>query len=589
MKSDIFKIIIAASIFLTSMVAEAQNLDPTVEVNRAYEGKLLEVNKPSMTMAVPDSVRQFALDFDYSVFENPYKGSYEFKPYQLLMKPYASGKEVSQFWLKVGAGYTLHPELSAVWTPALKGKFRMNVYADHNSYIGGYRTFSPGSLDKPALTLARWNDKNRKVSYWNGYRMRSKAGFDGQYDWEAGKFAFDAAYYGIASKDSLKNRAYDAVAVNLSVASKPQSGDHFLYDVTASYRFAEDKLKYKFDDAFQAEHDFGFNASVGQVFAGSHSVMFDLGFSSLFYSGEMPVNVGEIMIAPHYVFSKNRILFDVGVKIAKLFGPEQNINFQTKDQVIYPDVNIRFVAIPDVLSVYAKVGGGNRINSYMDILERNPFMDFSFARNGALMDATVERVSMRLGIEGHLAKRLAYDVHAGYANYKNDLLDAVILSNTDSKEYMYMPGFIYAAYQKLYAGIDIDWRSDRVSFDGSFEYAAYKGAEEVYGAFTPSPITADAAFEYNWNRRIFVGVDCRYASSRKSVLTSTDSEISATFTPVKAVMPGFVDLGMYAEYATSRKLSFWLRGGNLLNMTVQYTPLYAERGINFTAGICLKL
>ena len=30
-------------------------------------------------------------------------------------------------------------------------------------------------------------------------------------------------------------------------------------------------------------------------------------------------------------------------------------------------------------------------------------------------------------------------------------------------------------------------------------------------------------------------------------------------------------------------------GGNLMNMTVQYNPLYAEKGISFTGGICLKL
>ena len=55
----------------------AQNLDPTVEVSRAYEGKLMEVHKPVLAMEVPDSVMQFDLEFDYSVFESPYKGSYE--------------------------------------------------------------------------------------------------------------------------------------------------------------------------------------------------------------------------------------------------------------------------------------------------------------------------------------------------------------------------------------------------------------------------------------------------------------------------------------------------------------------------------
>ena len=56
-----------------------------------------------------------------------------------------------------------------------------------------------------------------------------------------------------------------------------------------------------------------------------------------------------------------------------------------------------------------------------------------------------------------------------------------------------------------------------------------------------------------------------------------------------AVMPGFIDLGVNAEYALSRKLSFWLRGGNLLDMEIQRNLMYAEKGINFTAGICLSL
>ena len=90
-----------------SFAAGAQNLDPTVVVNRAYEGKLMEVHKPMLEMAVPDSLRQFDLDFDYSVFENPYKGSYEFKPYELLMKPVSADMDKSVFWLKAGAGYSL--------------------------------------------------------------------------------------------------------------------------------------------------------------------------------------------------------------------------------------------------------------------------------------------------------------------------------------------------------------------------------------------------------------------------------------------------------------------------------------------------
>ena len=103
--------------FAAVQSVSAQDLDPTVVVNRAYEGKLMEVHKPSLDMEVPDSVTRFDLDFDYSVFEKPYQGSYEFNPYVLTMQPASAMQAPRQLYLKVGAGYTLHPLADVVWSP----------------------------------------------------------------------------------------------------------------------------------------------------------------------------------------------------------------------------------------------------------------------------------------------------------------------------------------------------------------------------------------------------------------------------------------------------------------------------------------
>ena len=57
MKHNIFYYLFVAA-FLMSYSASAQNLDPTVEVSRDYEGKLLVVHKPILDMAVPAQRRQ---------------------------------------------------------------------------------------------------------------------------------------------------------------------------------------------------------------------------------------------------------------------------------------------------------------------------------------------------------------------------------------------------------------------------------------------------------------------------------------------------------------------------------------------------
>ena len=54
-------------------------------------------------------------------------------------------------------------------------------------------------------------------------------------------------------------------------------------------------------------------------------------------------------------------------------------------------------------------------------------------------------------------------------------------------------------------------------------------------------------------------------------------------------VPGWLNLGLHAEYAFNNKLSFWLRGENLLNMKIQRYGMYMDGGVGFTAGICLNL
>ena len=120
----------------------AQNLDPTVEVNRAYEGKLMEVHKPVLEMEIPDSVMHFDLEFDYSVFESPYKGSYEFNPYLLSMKPGATPDYSRRFFMRAGAGYQLKPVFDLVWSPKMGKGFKMDVYASHRSFVGDYWNIS---------------------------------------------------------------------------------------------------------------------------------------------------------------------------------------------------------------------------------------------------------------------------------------------------------------------------------------------------------------------------------------------------------------------------------------------------------------
>ena len=56
-----------------------------------------------------------------------------------------------------------------------------------------------------------------------------------------------------------------------------------------------------------------------------------------------------------------------------------------------------------------------------------------------------------------------------------------------------------------------------------------------------------------------------------------------------AYIPLYVNLGVEAEFALTKKFSLWLRGDNLLNMNVQRFPCHNAGGIGVTAGIIVNL
>ena len=121
------KILSSAATLLICAVTWGQNINPTVEVTNIYQGNPSEIHKPQAGMAIPDSLLRFDMDFNYEVFEKPYQGAYNFKPYMLAMKPEKDAYRGKMLYLRTGAGYSFHPQLDFAYSPELNGPFQMSV------------------------------------------------------------------------------------------------------------------------------------------------------------------------------------------------------------------------------------------------------------------------------------------------------------------------------------------------------------------------------------------------------------------------------------------------------------------------------
>ena len=385
-------IIFFAILFAWIHVSVAQNLDPTVEVTRGYKAELVDAHKPSLEMAVPDSVYKFDLDFDYSVSDKTYGGSYEFVPYSMDMRPQSPKEVPTVFYLNAGAGYTLHPTLDVIYSPVLNGKFSMDLYGKHRSYIGDYRAPHVG-------------EHVAGQAFKGGYDMMSKANADFGYDWEKAVMGFGVSYYGVAVNDILHKDAFNALDARFSVKSKSLWSKRFMYDIALGYRLG--------GGHDVREHLVDLDMKFGPTQKAIRKLFLDLGASLAVYQKHVSATFAHFYLAPHYLFQKNGFKADVGVRAAYVLpGAEhQPVN----DQFVYPEVHLSCL-IKDVMRLYVDVTGGEVLNTYSSLLERNHHFHLNYSlAEGQLLSSSQVRVRPEAGIEGRITNFFTYHVKGGDA------------------------------------------------------------------------------------------------------------------------------------------------------------------------------
>ena len=591
MRQHILATALAAAV---TALAYGQNLNPTVEVTNAYEGGASAINKPAQQMAVPDSVTRFNLDFDYSVFEKPYQGAYEFTPYYVQLKPAPKASTTEKFYLRAGAGFTLHPELDLVWSPIQKEKFRMNVYATHHSYFGRYHDYAiPALSDK----LIDFHPSGNKM---NGYLADTKAGVDGTFGWDGGEATLDLGYrHRMADNEVYHYQKMGGLEVKGRVRSLPTEELHFLYDAAVKYHYLGGDLShlttYSVITRDVTESAFSLDGTFGPVLDADRRVLVDLDLDLARCMGDKTGYTGLLSATPKYQFSVDRWRFSLGAKVAAIiYSDDFNVwgeEYRHKSGTLFPDVHVDFSLLDDRLILQTSATGGDRFNSFS-----GRFFSRPFTYEGGFGHGT-ERIRAMIGARGNIAARFRYDLQAGYARWSHTPMDGyrMIGSAPYSSEmdltYTLLPAQYEQSFNLLFAELDFGWKSESLTVDGKLAYRRTDMDKNEYipegCVFAPAAFTGFIRPAYNWGDRFKVGMDVEWSTARKRTFnwSATTSQPAAE---VVYRVPGWVDLGLFAEYRFTHNLGFWAKGGNLLNQAVQRTPLVAEAGMYFTAGIVLN-
>ena len=562
---------IIAGLLLSIPALAQSNFNPTIVVTNAYEGSAADIHKPVQKMQVPDSVMKFNLDFDYSVFSNPYRGAYEFRPYLVSMKPRAEVRDESTLYVRAGAGYALRPEAEVVWTPSIGHGFTLGVHGNLDGFIGRYRLIS-SRLDEQ---VRRYEPSGEKAP---GLDLRGGVGADLTYAAGWGQAGVGLSCLNQSNRDPLlgadvRASIFNQFGINAFARSYNLLEPGWTWQGTLDYRFGGDRL-----DAYHPhEHLVSLDGTFGRILADNQRVSLDAGFH-LARSGDATWSTGGLVsVKPRYVLRTGRFLLDLGLLFTAHLRDNAGVTdrpacYGTGTQVIYPAIHVRYGILEDQLTAYADMTGGSHLNTYSSLLEGHHFLRWNYLMlGGTPLDFSVERVRVALGLRGQVAERLQLDLSGGYTVWGHALLEAAPYNDDE------LPRMGYGDYEAAFVAFTYGWKSRSILVDGSLSYRHFMMKTDR--VFTPAPFSGDIRALYDWNGRIRGGIYAEFASAREAVYDSY----------ANLRIPGYVDLGLGGDFRLTSRFGLWLRVGNLLNQPIQRHVLYAEDGVSVTGGITFNL
>ena len=576
---------ISIAVFLSlGIAAGAQTFNPTVVVTNDYEGKTMEAHKKDLPMSVPDSLNRFDLSFDYSVFDQPYRGAYEFVPYAMDIRPQAAPESKKLLYINLGAGYTLHPELDIVFSPRLKKNFQFSVYDNLRGFWGPYLgTDFSSNAETGAYSLIRRES-------FTGYDFRNQAGLDLMYDNARTAMFAKAAFKTITSSDNIESRLYNAADVKAGVNSV--SSDKWDYAAGLGFTYGWDQIHNGDEWRLMTEIDANISGAAHYELFNAMRVGGEAGFNYVSTSNLLTCGAGEVYAIPQFLWQYDRSYLKLGLKMAYIFSFDQSNkaedrepyrNFKQPSGYLFPDVEFSYRVVEKKLEVFVKATGGNSLGAYGELLESNHFFKPSYYMLfGPIMDNSVEKFNGYAGFRFG-SSHFQADVSAGFATYDNGRVESFFVDN------LYIPrifnGYSYVDYQQKYLQANLKWNSARIEIELAGKLRDVKAlTEEAYAGILPSKAAAAGAITYNLNHRLFVGVTADYSTARDGYFMSgTHGENLNAVT-----IPSYIDLGCNARFDFSDSFTVWARLSNVLNNNVQRTFGHAYDGVYVTGGICLN-
>lgn len=531
----------------------------------AQTAQPLAFSKPSIPMAIDDTLQRFDVTFDYSIFNRPYSDLYDFTPRQTIQLEPLTNNKVPLFFAKVGMQYPIIPTAELSFHSRAKDGFSGGLNWHEKAFVGNLpEVLKGGKFD---------------VS-----EMNNNIGAGLTYDWSNGQFMIDGRYvndvssYTYADVDARKHLKHEG-SLTMKFNSAYVEDDSIYYDITGSYKRTtlSDIRPLISDTSILSESYLKAAGYVGASFE-KHRIYLDMNVEFSLYDGVRNFTAGIVEIAPIYQYSIKWFSTMVGAKFCSSFGiagtshNKDKLNLEEEElsgaeNSVFPDVDMRFSIIDKTLWIRAAVTGGTEINSFSRMAEGcGPLSVHTPLRAGK------RQVDSRLELESLISGRLSLSLSGGFVRHKSK---AVFCPVVDADYSIKDVNAAYFDTDQFFSSFDVFWKSNDFTIGGNFAYNWFLD-RETRAVLTEFPSWRAGAFiRYNFREKIIASFDINYQSAVSGSMFGHYE------------VPRILDSNFDINFLINRHFSVFAKCGNIFNQRNQYVPLYVEPGRNFGGGICV--
>ncbi|WP_026713363.1 TonB-dependent receptor [Flavobacterium daejeonense] len=287
----------------------------------------------------------------------------------------------------------------------------------------------------------------------------------------------------------------------------------------------------------------------------------------------------NIGIAPSLNLQENGWDVNLGVKLFYSMDREGSDN----RFLIYPNINVSYPVVEDLMIFYAGAEGNLEQNSYSDFVSENPFLSPTLG-----VSPTDKQYDIFAGLKGKLASSVSYNLRGSYVNERNKSLyrSNDYTENAANEDYAFGNSFqvIYDDVRTFRFSGDLkaDF-SQNVSFGIGGTFSSYKNSVEQEAWNLPT-VEVNSSLDFNITPKWYAGAKVFYVGERKDMQSNTD--LVSEGTPVK--LGSYFDLNSHVGYKYNSQLTGFLKLNNMTNKSYQKWMNYPVQGLQVLVGVNYK-